>query len=393
MASIRKKATRKGVVYYEIRVSRGRNKSVLSKRWDPPKGWSKRAIEKELNRVAFEFECQVKGGEILSRAEAAEEKEKLQIEEAKIPTFKQYVESNYMPALSIRCSEKTRTGYNYLLKKPIYPAIGDIKLPEITASMINRMLVKYQSTGKAHMTCVKVYALLGSIFKAAFLDDTILVNPMLKVQRPKPRKDEKRDNKAESFSLDETKKLISVLEKEPLKWRTFSRLLIDTGLRRGEACGLQWKDIDFKEATAIITRTVNYTADKGVYVDTPKNGKTRMIPLTKTDVTLLKLLRASQSEHCLSKWVFTQDDSPEVMHPDSPTKYFKILSDRCGIHNLHPHKLRHTFASIAITNGADVASVSETLGHSDKAVTLRMYTHANEESKRKVSNLVEELLK
>ena len=81
------------------------------------------------------------------------------------------------------------------------------------------------------------------------------------------------------------------------------------------------------------------------------------------------------------------------MHPDSPTKYFKLLSDRCGIKHLHPHKLRHTFASIAITHGADVASVSETLGHSDKAVTLRMYTHANEESKRKVSNPVEELLK
>ncbi|MBQ1519898.1 MAG: tyrosine-type recombinase/integrase [Clostridia bacterium] len=69
------------------------------------------------------------------------------------------------------------------------------------------------------------------------------------------------------------------------------------------------------------------------------------------------------------------------------------MPDHERIHNLHPHKLRHTFASIAITNGADVASVSETLGHSDKAVTLRMYTHANEESKRKVSNLVEELLK
>ena len=118
-----------------------------------------------------------------------------------------------------------------------------------------------------------------------------------------------------------------------------------------------------------------------------------MIPLTKTDITLLKLLRASQSEHCISKWVFTQDDSPEVMHPDSPTKYFKILSDRCGIHNLHPHKLRHTFASIAITNGADVASVSETLGHADKGFTLKMYIHASEESKRRVSNLVEELLK
>ncbi|MBR4658272.1 MAG: tyrosine-type recombinase/integrase [Clostridia bacterium] len=46
------------------------------------------------------------------------------------------------------------------------------------------------------------------------------------------------------------------------------------------------------------------------------------------------------------------------------------VPDHERIHNLHPHKLRHTFASIAITNGADAASVSETLGHSDKAVTL-----------------------
>ena len=81
------------------------------------------------------------------------------------------------------------------------------------------------------------------------------------------------------------------------------------------------------------------------------------------------------------------------MHPDSPTKFYKILSDRCGIPNLHPHKLRHTFASIAITNGEDVASVSETLGHSDKAIALRMYTHANEEAKRRVGSLAEELLK
>lgn len=103
MASIRKKTTRKGIVYYEIRVSRGRNKPVLSKRWDPPKGWSKKAIEKELNKVVFDFECQVKDGAILSKAEAAKENEKLQIEEAKIPTLKQYVENNYMPALSIRC--------------------------------------------------------------------------------------------------------------------------------------------------------------------------------------------------------------------------------------------------------------------------------------------------
>lgn len=60
--------------------------------------------------------------------------------------------------------------------------------------------------------------------------------------------------------------------------------------------------------------------------------------------------------------------------------------------DLHPHKLRHTFASIAITNGADIASVSEALGHSDKAVTLRMYTHAAQESICQAAQIVRDAI-
>ena len=81
------------------------------------------------------------------------------------------------------------------------------------------------------------------------------------------------------------------------------------------------------------------------------------------------------------------------MHPQSPTRYLKKLADRCGLSGLHPHKLRHTFASVAITNGADVASVSEALGHSDKAVTLRMYTHANSESVSKAAQIMREAIR
>ncbi len=75
------------------------------------------------------------------------------------------------------------------------------------------------------------------------------------------------------------------------------------------------------------------------------------------------------------------------MHPQSPTRYMKKFAARYGVNDLHPHKLRHSFASIAITNGADVASVSEKLGHSDKAVTLRMYTHADEESIKRAGDI------
>lgn len=71
----------------------------------------------------------------------------------------------------------------------------------------------------------------------------------------------------------------------------------------------------------------------------------------------------------------------------------KKFEEKYGIKDLHPHKLRHSFASIAITSGADVASVSEILGHSDKAVTLRMYTHADEESKKRASNIYRSALR
>ncbi len=81
------------------------------------------------------------------------------------------------------------------------------------------------------------------------------------------------------------------------------------------------------------------------------------------------------------------------MHPQSPIKYFEQFSKRYGIEHFHPHKLRHTFASIAITSGADVASVSEKLGHSDKAVTLRMYTHADQESIKRAGDIFRNALK
>lgn len=71
----------------------------------------------------------------------------------------------------------------------------------------------------------------------------------------------------------------------------------------------------------------------------------------------------------------------------------KKFGERYGINDLHPHKLRHSFASVAITSGADIASVSEKLGHSDKAVTLRMYTHADAECMKRASNIFRDALK
>ena len=393
MASTRKGTTKDGRVFYEISVSRGRGKSRLTRRWYPPEGWSRKAIERELAAVAAEFERQSDAGEVISRAEHRERETQEAAEAAKILTFRQYGERVFMPAKTVTMSENSRANYQGYLDKKIYPVLGDIKLPEITPAQIIALLLDIQTEGKAHGTVVKVYTILHSFFKMAYLGDMIQRNPMDKVERPKPRKDEAKPTQASAYTAAEVQTITTSLEGEPLKWRALIHLLIDTGIRRGECCALQWKNIDFKTGAITICGNLCYTKQKGVYLDTPKNGHTRTVYAGNDTIALLRQLQTEQSQKCISKWVFTQDGTAEPMHPQSPTRYLKKFSERYGIPDLHPHKLRHTFASVAITSGADIASVSEALGHSDKAVTLRMYTHADQESISRAAQIFRDAIK
>lgn len=393
MPTIRKKATKAGIPFYEIAVSRGRNKSRLTTRWYPPEGWSQRAIDRELSKVAAEFERRCHAGEVISRAEQHERDQEAAREAAKVQTVQQYGDLVFMPSKSVTMSENSRSSFQGNLNRWIYPAIGTQKMPDVTAADISALLLSIQAQGKAHATVIKVYTILNGLFKMAYLADIIPRNPMDKVERPRPRKDEAQDVAVEAYTVEEVRGILAALEREPLKWRALVRLLIDTGIRRGECCGLQWADVDFRSNTVTICRNLCYTPQKGVYVDTPKNGKARVIDVDPEIMDLLRALRTQQAAHAISTYVFTQDGSPAPMHPQSPTRYLKRFSSRYNVPDLHPHKLRHTFASIAITSGADVASVSEKLGHSDKAVTLRMYTHADQESIKRASQIFRDALK
>lgn len=393
MSSTRKRATKDGQTFYEIRVSRGRGKSYLTTRWYPPDGWSQKAVERALTKEAAEFERRCREGEVVSRAEQKESDLQQKREAAKILTLQQYGETVFMPAKSVTMSENGRCAYQGSLNHWIYPALGDLKMPDITPANITALLLSMQSVGKAHATCVKVYTILHSLFKMAYMTDVVPVNPMDKVERPKPRKGEIKDKDVEAYTIDEVQRIFNALEHEPLKWRTLMRLLIDTGIRRGECCGLQWKDIDSQARTITIRGNLCYTPQKGIYLDTPKSGKVRTIDVDPEIIGLLQQLRLEQAGHAISTYVFTQQDSPEPMHPQSPARYMQKFSKKYDVPGLHPHKLRHTFASIAIINGADIASVSEKLGHSDKAVTLRMYTHADQESMKRASQIFRDALK
>lgn len=394
MASIKLNETKDGRRFFQICVSRGYGNAPYKTRWYWPDGWSKRTAEREAAKQAAAFELACKNGEVLNRAQEREKAAQEAAEAAKLKTVRQYADGVFMPTKEATFSENARSSYRMFLDKHILPVLGDVLLVEVSPAMISKLLIDFQRAGYAHATTVKLYNILNGIFEMAFLDDSIPMNPMLKVKRPAPRKDEQpKEESDKAYTVQELSYILSCAAQEPLQWQTYISLAVDTGLRRGECCGLQWSDIDFKDGTVTVRRNLQYTAAAGVYATSPKNGKVRVVDVGPDTLALLKQLRDKQAQSCISKWCFTQEGTAEPMHPQSPTRYFQKFGQRYGVKDFHPHKLRHSFASIAITSGADVVSVSERLGHSDTAVTLRMYAHANEESIRRAGQTVRDALK
>lgn len=409
--------TKDGRRYWRIYVSRKEGGTYTTRFYWPDGYTSQKAVENLRNAFASDFEKDCKAGNVLNRKEKKEKEERERQEAeaaaaaaaeaaAKIETFRQYGERVFLPAKTITTSENTRRYYENALVNHLYPVFGDIKLPEITSAQINAFFLTLQDSGLAHGTIIGIYVTINQLLTMAYLDDSIERNPMDKAPRPRQRKDEKKQE-VQAFTVDELKRITKCLESEELKWQVYTRLMIDTGIRRGEACALRWDAIDFNTNTATISQNLCYTSKKGVYFDTPKTGKSRDVYFSPKTAKLLKELQAEQKEDAkrrakrlekegkpldlervsIPEYVFTEKGFCTPMHPQSPNRFFQKFGKKCGL-DIHPHMLRHSFASVAITNGADIASVSEVLGHADKATTLRMYTHADEESKRRASAIV-----
>lgn len=393
MASHKITTDAKGNTVYKVQASAGRGRRV-TRSWRPKPGWSARTIERELNNFKASLEKELASGKILTRQEQLEQDRQAALEAAKIKTLHQYANGVFMVEKELSFSENSRSNYRQFLDKHILPSLGEIPMEEISSAMLKNLLLSFQKKGYAHSSVAKLHMILGGIFKMARQDETISSNPMEIVNCPAARKDEHpKDELEKAFTVQELNHILNCLENESLKWQTYIHLVSDTGLRRGEACGLQWTDINWKSGTITVKHNLQYTKSAGVYLTNPKNGQTRIVDIGSEVVDLLQRLRTEQATKCISRFVFSQEGNPEPMNPQTPTRYFKKLEKRYGIKDFHPHKLRHTSASISLTHGGDLVSVSQRLGHSDTAVTLRMYAHANEESIRKAGQAVRDALK
>lgn len=236
MASITKTIDAQGNTVYKVQASGGRGRRV-KRSWRPEPGWSAKTIERELNKFAAQLENELDSGAVCTRQEEKEAARLAALEAAKLKTVRQYADGVFMPTKEATFSENARSSYRMFLDKHIFPVLGDVLLVEVTPAMISKLLIDFQRAGYAHATAVKLYNILNGIFEMAFLDDSIPMNPMLKVKRPTPRKGEQsKEESDKAYTVQELAYILSCAAQEPLQWQTYISLAADTGLRRGECC-------------------------------------------------------------------------------------------------------------------------------------------------------------
>jgi integrase len=161
-------------------------------------------------------------------------------------------------------------------------------------------------------------------------------------------------------------------------------LLATTGLRRGEALGLRWSDVDLERETISVSQTLT-TVGHRVVVSPPKSDRSRR--RLRIDFTTARVLGEHSEAQGRDRellgvpegrddYVFAEPDGSPI-HPDSVTRRFQTLVRRSGLPRLRgPHDLRHTWASLALAAGVHPKVVSDRLGHSTISITIDTYSHA-----------------
>lgn len=402
MASIQPRKNKAGqIISYQIKVTRGRDPlsgkqlTPYTMTFNPPPTWdtwSRKAKERKLQEIAGEFEASCKNGTVLTK----EERFQKAVEEAKEPSFSEYADSFLKAGIGSK-SINTKALYGRILDRAC-AEFGQIKMKDITPLLLKNYLSslqndeKSEATGKpfSHSTIKAHYKCLHALFGAAVDDEIIPYSPMQRMKAPKPRKDEEISQPL-SYTADQIKYILECLENEPIMWRAWMWFAIDSGCRNGEIVGLQWKDIDFDTGAVTISRNAQSTSGNGTYITTPKNKQRRSFFLNPPALATLKKWRAVQRTMFFQmgvknedNWVFTQNNG-KMIHPGSPRTFLIRFGERYNLPGIHPHALRHTMATLSISNGADVVSVSKKLGHSSPSITLNVYAHANEEAQRKTN--------
>jgi len=247
----------------------------------------------------------------------------------------------------------------------------------------------------SNKTIANHHRLISSILERAVKWQLIYSNPCSRVEVPKVTRKEAR-------YLDEHQaaQLLNALQPEPLKYRAIITLLLYSGMRRGELCGLEWSDVDFDNDLIDINKSSLYLKERGIFDDETKTeASKRVIKLPGVAMQLLGDWKIEQKYEAYAlgdRWensgkIFTQWDGKPI-HPDTITTWFKRFIKKNDLPDITVHSLRHTNATLLIASGTDLRTVSKRLGHSNITTTGNIYTHAIQTADERAADLLGDIL-
>lgn len=372
---------------------------------------AEKATKRSDNR--FEIKVSIGGGKRLSvygstEAEARRKAKELRTKAAKydLANISKLSVQSYMEhwLYSIKIHELKPSSFDRVeqsCKYQIFPHIGSIQIQALTANDIQKMLSEIAKT-HSYSTMKKAYNNLSSCLTLGTAKNEILRNPILTVSLPAKTKQETKEIRA--YNRNEINAIVQECTRKYSNGKYVYRygyaflLMLNTGIRLGEALYLKWEDVDFDTNTIYIHGNVSEHKSR-------ENGEAKYIieeqhtPKTKKSVRYVSLNKnASEALHKL-KEIINDDvrviatEEHTIVSPHNMHRIFASILRKCNITGVNDivHSLRHTFATTLILKGEDIKVVSELLGHSDVGTTMRTYYHTIEKQKKQAVRRLDDL--
>lgn len=337
-------------------------------------------------------------------AAARAEKERIEAELAALPsantTVGDYI-TYYIDVLEAAGSVRPSAVSDYRTSaKRISEGIGDVILKDLTPAMIQSWEAELLSAGKSVNTVLKYHRLLNSVFRYAISVRDVDWNPCMAAKKPKRTAPSPNSLDAEQHArLNAT---LNAMGASPTV--TAAAIALYTGMREGEICGLKWKCYDEKAGTIRVENAVAKAGGKSYESEPKTDAGRRTIPVHPALAAILERRRLSVVRE-LEEAFTTLSDSEfgelyvigyidgRYLSPTILSRSWKALAESFELigtqgRRVTFHDLRHSFATRAIAEGADVKAVAAVLGHADAHVTINVYADADKESKRRAVTLV-----
>ena len=303
-------------------------------------------------------------------------------EQSKI-TLKQWMET-WLAEFTGTVKDSTRTSYRQHMNNHIIPALGAVKLSELTPTACQKFINDLSRVkGLSAKTVKNVHGVLHHALKQAVRLGYMRMNPTEACTLPRIEK-----AKIEPLDAPEIKRLLDVLGDDV--YSDVLRVDIFTGMREGEILGLQWSCVDFDRGTITIEKQLSRPRVKGeeYRFTSLKNDKPRTVQPAPFVMQILKRQRRRQAEQRIQAGGAWDDCGfPDLVFTSETGKYLnytivlrhlKKALEVAGLPEKRFHDLRHTYAVSSLQAGDDVKTVQENLGHHTAAFTLDQYGHVTE---------------